>query len=76
MLKGWDFTENELCQKYFDNNLQKIFGTNIPEDGTVQMFLIAILMVGLYSLKFKWKKLIKRIPSLLVFHLYISLLEF
>ena len=76
MLKAWDFTENELCQKYFDNNLKKIFGTNIPEDGTGQIFLIAILMVGLYSLKFKWKKLIKRIPSSLVFHLYISLFEF
>ena len=23
--KAWEFTRNKLCQRYFDNNLQKIF---------------------------------------------------
>ena len=25
MVKAWDFTKNNLCHRYFDNNLQKIF---------------------------------------------------
>ena len=32
MLKAWDFTKNKLCHKYFDNNLQEIFQTNILEN--------------------------------------------
>ena len=34
MLKAWDFTKNKLCQRCFDNNLQKIFQKNILENGT------------------------------------------
>ena len=33
MLKTWDFTKDKPCQKYFDNNLQKIFQANIRENG-------------------------------------------
>ena len=29
VLKAWNFTKNRLCHRYFDNNLQKIFRTNI-----------------------------------------------
>ena len=32
ILKAWDFTKNKLCQKYIDDNLQKIFRTNILEN--------------------------------------------
>ena len=48
MVKAWDFTKNKLCQRYFDNNLQKIFRTYIFENGTGQILLIVILMVGLW----------------------------
>ena len=41
-LKAWDFTQNKLCHRYFDNNLHKIF-----ENGTGQIILIFVLMVGL-----------------------------
>ena len=52
MLKAWDFTTNKLCHRYFENNLQKIFPTNILENGTGWIPLIAVLMVGL-CLKFQ-----------------------
>ena len=48
MCKPWDFTKNKLCQRYFDTNLQKIFRANIPENGTRQILLIVVLMVGLW----------------------------
>ena len=47
MLKTWDFTKNKPCYRYFDNNLQKIFRRNILENGTGQIYLIVVLMVGL-----------------------------
>ena len=31
---------------YFDNNLQKAFGTSILENGTGKILLIVVLMVG------------------------------
>ena len=40
MVKAWDFTKNNLCHRYFDNNLQKIFETNILDNGTGQIRLI------------------------------------
>ena len=43
MLKAWDFTKIIT-----DNNLQKIFETNILEDGIGYMLLIVVLMVGLW----------------------------
>ena len=52
ILKAWNPTKNELCHRHFDNNLQKIFRTNIPEIGTGQILLIIVLMVGLW-LKFQ-----------------------
>ena len=48
MLKAWAFTKNRLCHRYFDNNLQKIFRTNILQNGTGQIRLIVVLMVGLW----------------------------
>ena len=48
MVKAWDFTKNNLCHTNFDNNLQKIFPTNILENGTGQILLIVPLMVGLW----------------------------
>ena len=39
MLKVWDFTKKKLCRKYFDNNLQKIFQTNVRENGTGQIIV-------------------------------------
>ena len=47
MLKVWDFTKNKLRHRYIDNNLQKIFGTNVLENGTGQMRLIVVLMIDL-----------------------------
>ena len=46
MLKGWNFTKNSLCKTDFDNNLPKIFQTNVLENGTGQILLIVISMVG------------------------------
>ena len=46
-LKAWNFTQNKLCHRHFDNNLLKIFQTNIFENGTGQIILIFVLMVGL-----------------------------
>ena len=40
--------QNKLCHKYFDDNLQKIFRTNIIENGTGQILLVVILWVGLW----------------------------
>ena len=48
MMKARDFTENKLCHKYFDKNLQKSFQTHILENGTGQILLIVVLMVGLW----------------------------
>ena len=48
MVKAWDFIKNNLCHRYFDNNLQKIFRINILENGTGQILLIVVLMVGLW----------------------------
>ena len=47
ILKTWDFTKNKLCHRYFDNNSQKIFRTNILENGIRQIILIVVLMDGL-----------------------------
>ena len=52
MLKAWDFTEKNLCHRCFNSNLQKTFRRNILENGTGQMLLIVVLMVGLW-LKFQ-----------------------
>ena len=51
MLKVWDFTKNKLYHRYFDSHLQKMFRTNILKNGKGQIFLIVVLMVGLW-LKF------------------------
>ena len=48
MIKAWDFTINKLCHRYFDNNLQKIFRRNILGNGTGQILLIVVLVVGLW----------------------------
>ena len=48
MLKAWYFTKDKTCRRYFDNNLQKTFRTNILEDGTGQIDLVVVLMVGLW----------------------------
>ena len=45
MLKGWNFTKNSLCKTDFDNNLPKIFQTNVLENGTGQILLIVISML-------------------------------
>ena len=38
ILKAWGkHTKNKLCQRYFDNNLQKIFQINILENRTKQI---------------------------------------
>ena len=55
MCKAWDFTKNKFCHRYFDNNLQKIFQTNIFENGTGQIPLIVVLMAGLW-LKLQMEK--------------------
>ena len=47
MLKAWNFTKNKLQHRCFDNNLQKIFRTNIFENATGQRLLIVVLMAGL-----------------------------
>ena len=47
-MKARDFTKNKLCHKYFDKNLQKSFQTHILENGTGQILLIVVLMVGLW----------------------------
>ena len=58
------FTKSKLCDRYFDNNLWKIFRTNILDIGTGLVILIVILMVGLWlksdSLDFQ-----KKLPDLL-----------
>ena len=48
MCKAWDFTKNKLCYRYFDNNFQKNFRTNILENGTGQIILIVVLMADLW----------------------------
>ena len=48
MLKACNVTKNKLCHRYFDNNLQKKFRTNIFEKGTGQILLIVVLMVNLW----------------------------
>ena len=48
MLKAWDFTKNSFRHKYIDNNLQKIFQTNVLEKGTGQILFIVVLMVDLW----------------------------
>ena len=48
MLKVWDFTKKRLHNRYLDNNLQKIFRRNIFQNGTGQIILIIVLMVGLW----------------------------
>ena len=47
MLKAWNFTKNKLQHRCFDNNLQKIFRTNIFENATGQRLLIVVLMARL-----------------------------
>ena len=48
MLKAWDITKNKRYHRNFNSNLQKIFPTNILENGTRQIQLIAVLMVGFW----------------------------
>ena len=48
MVKARDFTKNKLYHRYFGNNLQKIFRANILENGTGQILLIIVLIVGLW----------------------------
>ena len=48
MVKAWDFTKNKLCHRYFDNNLQKILRRNILGNGTGQILLTVVLVVGLW----------------------------
>ena len=48
MLKARDFNINKLCQRHFDNNLQKTFRTNNLEIGTGQILLILVLMIDLW----------------------------
>ena len=48
MLKAWDFTKNKLCHRYFNKKLQKIFRTSILENGTGQIPLIVLLMIGIW----------------------------
>ena len=55
MLKAWDFTENKLCYRCFENNLQKIFQTKILENDTGQIAFIVVLLVGLW-LKFQMER--------------------
>ena len=38
----------EGVHRYFDNNLQKTFRTNILKDGTGQIDLVVVLMVVLW----------------------------
>ena len=46
MLKALDFTKNKLCHRYFtENNLQKIFRTNILKNGTGQILSIVVIMI-------------------------------
>ena len=48
MRKTWHFTKNRLCHKYFDINLQEIFRAIILQNGTGQILLIVVLMIGLW----------------------------
>ena len=48
MCKAWDFIKIKLYHRHFDNNLQKIFRTNILENGSEQIILIVVLMIGLW----------------------------
>ena len=48
MLKSWDFTKNKLCHKYFENNLQKIYRTNILKKWHQTNTFDSFLMVGLW----------------------------
>ena len=47
LLKALDFNKNKLSDRYFNNNLQKIFQTNILEKGTWKKLLIVVVMIGL-----------------------------
>ena len=44
MLKAWDFTKNNFHHRCTDNNLQKMFRTNILGNGTGQILLIVVWM--------------------------------
>ena len=48
MLKVWNFAKNKLCHRCIDNNLQKIFRTNILENGTRFILLIVFLLVDVW----------------------------
>ena len=73
MLKAWNFTTFKLHHRYFDNNLQKNFPTNILESDTADAFDSCfngrIMLKQLTDLNFKI------IPSLLAAR-EISSLEF
>ena len=45
ILNAHKFNKNEICHRCFDNNLKKIFRTNILENASGQILLVAILMV-------------------------------
>ena len=63
MLKTYKFTKNKLRHRCFHNNLQKIFQTNILENGTGQTLLMVVLMIS--DLNVKWRQLNNISPSLL-----------
>ena len=54
MLKAWDFSKKNSATDALILICRKIFRANILENGTGQMLLIVVLMVGLW-LKFQMK---------------------
>ena len=70
MLTAWNFTKNKLHHRCLDNKLQKIFRKNVPKNSTGQILRIVngrFMVRQLTDLNFKWRELIKMIPSLLAF---------
>ena len=45
--KSMEFTKIKIWHRCFDNNLQNIFSKNILDNGTRQILLVVILIVGL-----------------------------
>ena len=56
MLKALDFKKNKLFDRYFDNNLLKIFQTNILQNCTEQILLIVVLIFLLLIFDSLWFK--------------------
>ena len=55
MLKAWNFTKNEICYRYFDNNLQKLFRTNPANISCFQDVFSVKLFVFQDVLKTSWR---------------------